>query len=63
MVETIMAIYTSVMENLPMIMQIIGAVVVFASTVVKLTPSTKDDEFLGKVVTILEKLSIFNKNA
>lgn len=38
-----------------------GAVVAACSAVVKLTPTTKDDEILGKFVSLLEQLSIFNK--
>ena len=63
MIETLMSLYTTVVANLPVIMQYVGAVVVFASTIVKLTPTTKDDEILGKVINLLEKFSIFNKNA
>ena len=39
----------------------IGATVTAASLIVALTPSTKDDEFVGKIVGLLEKFSIFNK--
>lgn len=38
-----------------------GALVALASLVVKLTPSTKDDEILGKIIKAVEYLSIFNK--
>ena len=33
-------------------------VVVVASIIVKLTPSTKDDSVMGKIVNILDKLSV-----
>ena len=33
-------------------------VVVVASIIVKLTPSTKDDSVMGKIVNILDRLSI-----
>jgi hypothetical protein len=44
-----------------MLLQIVGAVVTCASTIVALTPSTKDDEILGKVVKFFEYFSVFNK--
>lgn len=47
----------------PTILAYIGAVVTFASTVVKLTPTQKDDAILAVVIDILEKFSVFNKNA
>jgi hypothetical protein len=40
---------------------IIGSIVTTASAIVALTPSTKDDEILGKIVKFLELFSIFNK--
>lgn len=40
---------------------IIGQVVIVATGIVALTPSTRDDEFLGKVVGLIEKLSIIAK--
>lgn len=40
---------------------IVGAVVTCASTIVAITPSTKDDEILGKVVKFFEYFSVFNK--
>ena len=48
-------------EHYQAIFAAIGAVVSAASAIVALTPSTKDDEFLGKVILFLEKFSIFNK--
>lgn len=39
----------------------IGAVVTAASAIVALTPSTKDDEVLGKIIAFLERFSVFNK--
>jgi len=39
----------------------IGLVVTAASAIVKLTPSTKDDEILVKIVKFFELFSIFNK--
>ena len=43
------------------ILAIVGGVVSLASAIVVLTPSTKDDEILGKVMLFLEKFSIFSK--
>jgi hypothetical protein len=43
------------------LLAIIGGVVTVASIIVKLTPSTSDDEILGKVVSVLERFSVFNK--
>ncbi len=40
---------------------IIGSIVSTASAIVALTPSTRDDEILGKIVKFLEYFSIFNK--
>ena len=39
------------------VVAIYGALVAVATAVVKLTPSTKDDEFLGKVVRFLDFFS------
>ncbi len=43
------------------ILMAIGAIVTAASAIVALTPSTKDDEILGKIIKFLELFSIFNK--
>ena len=52
------------MENLQFYLEkgleIFGAAVTLASLIVKLTPSTKDDAILAKVVKVLDFLSIFN---
>lgn len=52
------------MENLQFYLEkgleIFGAAVTLASLIVKLTPSTKDDAILAKVVKVLDLLSIFN---
>jgi len=39
----------------------IGALVTAASSIVLLTPSTRDDEFVGKLVKLIEKFSVFEK--
>lgn len=41
-------------------LEIFGAAVALASLIVKLTPTTKDDAILAKVVKVLDWLSIFN---
>lgn len=43
------------------IFEIIGQIVVVASAIVALTPSTSDDAFVGKIVSFIEKFSVFNK--
>lgn len=47
--------------NLDNILSAIGAIVSVATAIVAITPSTKDDEILGKIVKVLEKLSLVNK--
>lgn len=41
-------------------LEIFGAVVALASLIVKLTPTTKDDAILAKVVKVLDFLSVVN---
>ncbi|MGE0190305.1 MAG: hypothetical protein AB7G80_09030 [Dongiaceae bacterium] len=48
-------------EHYTEVLAAIGAVITAASMIVVLTPSTKDDEILGKVIRFLEMFSIFNK--
>lgn len=50
-----------IVENYEVVFAIFGQIVAVASAIVALTPSTKDDEFVGKVVKFIEKLSIFTK--
>jgi hypothetical protein len=42
------------------IMAIYGALVAVATAVVKITPSTRDDEILGKVIRFLDFFSTVN---
>jgi len=42
------------------LLAIIGSVVTIATIIVGLTPSTKDNEILSKIVNILEKFSLVN---
>lgn len=48
-------------ENYEGILAIIGAVVTLASTIVALTPSTRDDEIVGKIIEFISRFSVFNK--
>jgi hypothetical protein len=40
------------------ILAVIGAVVSLATIIVGLTPTTKDDEILGKIVRVLDYFSV-----
>jgi len=42
------------------ILAIYGAVVALATVIVKITPSTRDDEILGKIVAVLDVFSTVN---
>ena len=42
------------------ILAVIGAVVTASSLIVKLTPTPKDDQVLGKIIKILSALSLCN---
>lgn len=44
------------------ILAVVGAVVGLASVIVKLTPTQKDDTILAKIVSVLEVLSLYNKD-
>lgn len=43
------------------ILAAIGAIVTAATILVGITPSTRDDEILGKIVKVLELASVVNK--
>lgn len=43
------------------LLAIAGAVVLVASLIVKLTPSTRDDEIVGKIMLFLESFSVVSK--
>jgi len=49
-------------ENYVNILAIVGAVVGLASAIVKITPTQKDDAILAKIISVLEVLSIYNKD-
>ena len=42
------------------VLQIIGAVVALATLIVKLTPTSKDDNVLAKIIKVLSALSLCN---
>jgi hypothetical protein len=48
-------------QNYEAIFAAIGAIVTAASTIVALTPSTKDDEIVGKIVELISRFSVFNR--
>ncbi len=50
-----------IIEHKEEIFAAIGAVVTAASAIIALTPSTKDDAILGKIVKFISLFSIFNK--
>ena len=60
MLQNIIENWQTYLENT---LQVFGAAVAFASVSVKLTPSTRDDQILSKVVKVLDWLSIFNTKA
>ena len=57
MINEITSLVTSHYSEL---LAIIGGVVSVATIIVKLTPTTKDDEILDKVVNFLAKFSLVN---
>ncbi len=56
MLETILAFVT-----LEKVWMVITSIVTIASVIVKLTPTTKDDEILSKVMKFLEWVSLNKK--
>lgn len=47
-------------SNADIILAWIGGIVSCASIIVKLTPSTKDDGIVDKIINVLDKFSVFN---
>jgi len=47
-------------DNVEQILAIWGALVLLATLIVKLTPTTKDDEILAKVVKFFDNFSVVN---
>lgn len=48
-------------QNYEAILAAIGAIVTAASAFVVLTPSTKDDEIMGKITEFVSRFSVFNR--
>lgn len=44
------------------VFSVIGAAITFASVVVKITPTQKDNAILEKIIKVFDTLSIFNPN-
>lgn len=44
------------------VLEIIGAAVTLATLIVKLTPSTKDDSILDRIVKVLVMFSLVNRD-
>ena len=49
-----------IINNVDTVFALIGGIVSCASIIVKLTPTTKDDSVLEKVVNVLDYVSVFN---
>ena len=49
-----------IISNVDTVFAWIGAIVSCASIIVKLTPTTKDDSVLEKVINVLDYVSVFN---
>lgn len=47
-----------ILEHWVDLLAIYGAVVAICSTIIKLTPSVKDDEIWAKIIKILDKFSV-----
>lgn len=52
-----MAIYTWILANWDNVLAVYGGVVAVCTTIVKMTPSVKDDAILGKVMKVLDFFS------
>jgi hypothetical protein len=50
----------TIIANSDKIFTVIGALVTFATTIVAITPTTKDDAILAKIVKILDHFSVVN---
>ncbi len=54
------AIIAGLIAHSHQIIEVIGALVICASTIVKITPSQSDDAVLAKVIAFLDHFSVFN---
>lgn len=52
--------FDTIINNVDTVFAWIGAIVTCASIIVKLTPTTKDDTVLDKVIKILDIFSVVN---
>lgn len=52
-----MAVYTWILANWDNVLAIYGGVVAVCTTIVKITPSVKDDAILAKVLKVLDFFS------
>lgn len=52
---------TAIVDILEKASVVITATIAFATTVVAITPTKKDDAILDKIVTVLEYFSLVNK--
>lgn len=52
-----------IMEHIDDLLAIYGGLVAICTVIVKLTPSTKDDELLGKIIKVLDTFSTAFKKA
>jgi hypothetical protein len=52
-----------IQQNYEAIFAAIGAIVTAASAIVALTPSTKDDAIVGKIVEFISRFSVFNRKS
>lgn len=52
-----MAVYTWILANWDNVLAIYGGVVAVCTTIVKITPSVKDDAVLAKVLKVLDFFS------
>lgn len=55
-----MGVLTFIQNHYDELLAIIGGVVSIATIIVKLTPSTRDNEILEKIINFLAKFSIIN---
>ena len=59
-VEKLVFVYRFLRHLYKNILAVIGGVVSTARIIVKITPTTKDDDILDKVINVLVKFSIIN---